>query len=69
MNYQTVVDEVTSLLSPLLSPCHVSVSLLSLKENEEERGKKRRRRASRGQLRREDRRRGKRPGTGERVEY
>lgn len=54
MNYQTVVDEVTSLLSPLLAPCHVSVSLLSLKEDEEQGGKKRRRR--RGQQTEEEER-------------
>lgn len=48
MNYQTVVDEVTSLLSPLLSPRHVSASVLSFKGDEEEGGKKKRRRTSRG---------------------
>lgn len=42
MDYQTVVDEVTSLLSSLLSPCHVSVLPLSLKEDEEEAGMRRR---------------------------
>lgn len=48
MNYRTVVDEVTSLLSPLLAPRHVSASVLSFKGDEEEGGKKKRRRTSRG---------------------
>lgn len=34
MNYQTVVDEVTSPLSPLLVPCHVPASLPSFMEDE-----------------------------------
>lgn len=50
MNYQTVVDEVTSPMSPLASPCHVSVSLLSVKRRRIERKEKRRRRGEeRGQ--------------------
>lgn len=71
MNYQTVVDEVTSPLSPLLAPCHVPASLPSFIEDEEGGGKgeeeeNERWRGERGK----DRGRGKkRLCMGERTEY
>lgn len=68
MNYQTVVDEVTSPLSPLLVPCHVPASLPSFMEDEGGGG----RRTTRGGVESAERTGGerkKRLCMGERTEY